>query len=178
MNINQMEKNICDTVKEWQMKLGYQEEAMSLYYPMASLEDLLEVSVRNEEEMQARLEEFNAVTEVRLGRLDISHDKDRFCLKLSKEGIRYIHESWEESAFLKAFLKVVTEDGCSLAQIRETFAAFGSDVVEVHQEEEEGMEHLFYFASGKPDEYVYCIHLDEFGATYHRFTRKDYEKLQ
>lgn len=178
MNISRLEKNICDTVKEWQQKLGYQEEAMGLYYPSESLADLLEVPAGTKAEMMSHLEEFRDRTKERLGVLELTHDGERFCLKIPKEGVRYIHEKWQESAFLQAFLKVITKKGCGLSDIRELFESFGDNMVEEHEEEAEGMEYIFYFASGEPDEYVYCIHMDDFGATYHRFTRKDYEKMK
>ena len=46
------------------------------------------------------------------------------------------------------------------------------------------MGRVFYFKgsdntpeSSKIDRYVYCVELDDFGMTYHRFTWHDYEKL-
>ena len=33
------------------------------------------------------------------------------------------------------------------------------------------------FVNDTIDKYVYCVEWDEFGTTYHRFTKKDYENL-
>jgi len=38
-----LEKHMIDTVKEWQMKIGYQEGSMNLYYPADALAELLEI---------------------------------------------------------------------------------------------------------------------------------------
>ena len=37
-----LEQNLYDTVREWQLKLGYQREEMRLYYPEESLLELLD----------------------------------------------------------------------------------------------------------------------------------------
>lgn len=177
MNIGRLEKNLCDTVKEWQVKLGYQEEAMGLYYPMESLMDLLETKDENLEYISDSLRAFAGEAEERLGKIEISHRDGRFCLKIPAEGTRYIHEHWEESEFLKSFLEVMSHSRCTIDDIRKVFFSFAQDVVEERMAGEEN-EYIFYFAQAVPDEYVYCIHLDEFGAAYHRFTRSDYEKLK
>ena len=36
-----LKKNICDNIKECEIKIGYREEDMNLYYPQASLLELL-----------------------------------------------------------------------------------------------------------------------------------------
>ena len=46
MNCEPLKKHIIDTVKEWQMKIGYRAESMKLYYPAASLAELLEPKKR------------------------------------------------------------------------------------------------------------------------------------
>ena len=35
MGIKELEKYICDTIKEWQLKIGDQKEAAGFYYPEA-----------------------------------------------------------------------------------------------------------------------------------------------
>lgn len=37
MNCEPLKKHIIDTVKEWQMKIGYRAESMKLYYPAGFL---------------------------------------------------------------------------------------------------------------------------------------------
>ena len=36
---------------------------------------------------------------------------------------------------------------------------------------------VLYFENEKADAYMYCIDENEFGITYHRFTREDYEGI-
>lgn len=43
MHTEQLERHIIDTIKEWQMKIGYKEENMRLYYPDVSLIGMLEL---------------------------------------------------------------------------------------------------------------------------------------
>ena len=35
-------------------------------------------------------------------------------------------------------------------------------------------QYLIYFEDGEPDEFYYCLDDDDFGVTYHRFTKEDY----
>ena len=41
MNFSRLEQNICDVIKEEQIKLGYQSETIRLYYPLGSLNNFL-----------------------------------------------------------------------------------------------------------------------------------------
>lgn len=43
--------------------------------------------------------------------------------------------------------------------------------------EEHEMGHVFSFSDPSVDEYCYCVEENEFGLTYHRFSREDYEAL-
>ncbi len=46
MNYALLEKVICETIKEEQIKLGYEKETIRLYYPMGSLANILEEEIR------------------------------------------------------------------------------------------------------------------------------------
>ena len=37
MNTEKLTQNMIDTIKEWQIKIGYQKESIGLYYPADSL---------------------------------------------------------------------------------------------------------------------------------------------
>ena len=51
MNREKLLKNMTDQVKEAQLKLGYAPETVRLYYPVASLNEILGTSARNAQEM-------------------------------------------------------------------------------------------------------------------------------
>ncbi len=50
----------------------------------------------------------------------------------------------------------------------------------LHQENmvHDGLGSVFYFEKDSTERYVYCVEDDDFGLTYHRFTRKEYEDLK
>lgn len=65
-------------------------------------------------------------------------------------------------------------------QVRKVFEDYaaehqGTCVEEDH--ESEGLGLVFYYTSEETDPYVYCMEQDDFGITYHRFSRPDYNKL-
>ena len=56
MGRERLEKNLADQMKEAQLKLGYEEETMRLYYPVASLNLLLGTDCEKAGEMKETLE--------------------------------------------------------------------------------------------------------------------------
>lgn len=181
-----LERHICDTIKEWQIKIGYQHEPMKLYYPDVSLIASLELDPRTtEKELYKALGAFAQAVEERLGHLHFSNEKDRFCIEVPAEGCAYIDQKFPDPAFLRDFLQVITGKGNTLSEVRTCFQSYAKkhqlSCTELDQRAL-GLGHVFYFTTpdggeDASDPYVYCIEEDDFGLTYHRFSRVDYEKL-
>lgn len=178
MYYNELEENICDTIKEWQTKLGYREETMQLYYQAETIAVLLgEEPAIHSRDLLRKLQGFSACVQERLGNCGISYEGHRFCIEVPPTGVRYVAEHVRDSQFLKDFLRVVADASCGLENIRRIFASYCEDYVE-EDREAEGLGRVFYFPDEKIDKYIYCVEFDEFGTEYHRFTRKDYELLK
>ena len=62
-----LEKNICDTLKEWELKIGYGKEPVELYYPQESLCSLLGVPEKETNLLEQSLELFSKKVQERLG---------------------------------------------------------------------------------------------------------------
>lgn len=174
MNYANLEKHICDTIKEGQIKIGYSEEVVRLYYPIESIAELLEIDTPSIIEMTEVLANFCQICEKRLGKIIISNKEERFCFMIPNEGTKYIHEIYKDNPFLRQFISQITRPGCKLEEIIAVFHGYSDDV---YSEEHDELGHVIYFKDETIDEYVYCLKFDEFGATYHRFTKRDYEKL-
>ena len=181
MGTEKLRQHIYDTVKEWQLKIGVQNERLRLYYPASSLKSLLrlgqDVSRRHLDEA---LLEFFREMEPQLGDAVFSCRGERYCIEIPAEGCAYIAEKIPEPEFLKRFLSVMTAGDSSLEQIRRCFRDFaGSHGLRFWEEDRktDGMGHVFYFENNDLEPYVYCVEDDDFGLTYHRFTREDYEEL-
>ena len=76
MNYQNLEQNIIDVIKEEQAKLGYRLEEIRLYYPLSSVNHLLNTTGSAEETLQ-RLADFGAFTADRLGVVTASCRKER-----------------------------------------------------------------------------------------------------
>lgn len=174
MNYDRLEKNICDTVKEGQIKIGYSEDPVRLYYPIESISEILGTDVADEKVMTDILLDFSRICSIRLGSVDISNKGARFCFMIPIEGVKYIYEVYKDNPFLRLFIKTITMPGCKSDDILNVFSSFSKDFYFEHDEE---LGDIIYFNDETIDEYVYCLKFDEFGATYHRFTRLDYQKL-
>ncbi len=167
-----LEKNIIDTIKESQIKIGYTYNAVGLYYPLDSLNNMLGTAY-NVEEMTAALESFDSE---KLGKLTVSYTEERFGIKVSADGVKYIHENVEASPFLTEFITAIAEHHSTIEQIADIFRKY-SDKVVFKEISDDEFDYLVYFEDGVPDDYRYCLR-DEMGhIIYHRFTPKDYENF-
>ncbi len=188
MDTKGLEKHVIDTIKEWQIKIGYMPGSMKLYYPAESLADLL--GLTEGEDLDAALLQFAEAVLPYMGRVSMSHEEetregeshsgDRYCLDISAKGCAYVAEEAEEPEFLKRFLRVVTAPRADMGQVRACFAGFAKEKG-VAWAEAEGVDEdggrVFYFKDYPADPYVYCVECNEFGVTYHRFTRREYKRL-
>ncbi|WP_104805349.1 DUF3877 family protein [Blautia marasmi] len=169
-----LKKNIFDNIKECEIKIGYREEDMNLYYPKESLQELL---LTAEENLSQAIAAFCESAGQELGGLTIkeTEEKGRYCVHVPSEGVRYVHENVNDSPFLKAFLEEIFNPGNTVDDIVNIFKRFSQDVaVEKIHEHEWGIS----FRNPEIDPYVYYLEQDEFGLQYHRFTKKAYDALK
>ncbi|MEY8390091.1 DUF3877 family protein [Lachnospiraceae bacterium 45-W7] len=172
-NWQALEKNICDTLKEWELKIGYSKESAALYYPAESLCALLGLPKGQEERLKEALTSFCKKVRARLGEVRITFNQERYCIHVSEAGSRYVKDHIQASPFLVKFIEEIRRPGSSLASVEQVFGNFSSRVVKRQEEDA----YIFYFQDAEVDEYVYCVKEDAFGLEYHRFTREDYRSL-
>ena len=170
-----LEKHIVDTMKEWQIKIGSFDSNIRLYYPKVSLcRHLgLEDTIENEK-LREKVEQY--LLEIQyLGAVNVSKDGDRYCIMIDKSGCDYVEKNIEEPEFLVGFLNVLKKQ--KMQDVINYFAEYAlKNNTELKMEKEEhGV--VLYFENEKADAYMYCIDENEFGITYHRFTREDYEGM-
>lgn len=169
-----LKRNICDSVKECEIKLGYREEAISLYYPESALLELLPASAEN---LADRLQAFCTDVSSELGEVVITETKEkgRYCVTVPVEGVAYVHSHIEASPFLVAFLQEIHRPGNTREAIIALFRQFSENVIVEKMEEREW---AVYFENPSVDAYVYYIEEDDFGLQYHRFTREAFEDVK
>ena len=174
MDFSRLEKNICDVVKEEQIKLGYRREAIRLYYPLPSLNHYLGTNYEIPS-MQAALGEFCAHEENRMGRIEVSNQGERFCFYLLPEVSEYVKTHTPEQGFLYDLIQAVADHPTSMKRVLDQFHRY-SENVHVEKVSNGEFDYLVYFEGGEPDDFLYCL-TDEGGGhvIYHRYTREDYE---
>lgn len=106
MTAKLLEKHITDTIREWQVKIGYEGGTMKLYYPAESLRRSL--SLDETEDLDAALAAFCKEVQPRLGILAISAVKDRYCVEIPEEGCSYIEREIPVPELLQNLLQVIT----------------------------------------------------------------------
>jgi len=175
MDYSRLEENIVEILKEEQVKLGYASEKVRLYYPLQSLNRFLGTDY-SAGEMQAELEWFAKAAEDRLGRMEISHVKERFCLLLPPKASDFVHEHMEDTEFICDLVRAVSKHGATLQEVLDQFYKH-SDQVHVEKMTNGEFDYLVYFEDGKPDRFRYCLTDEGCHVMYHRFTEEDYGDL-
>lgn len=169
-----LKRNIYDNIKECEIKIGYREEDMNLYYPQ---ESLLELLPADKENLSEEIAAFCMAAEQELGKMTIkeTEEKGRYCIHIPSAGVRFVHENVEDSPFLKAFLSEIFRPGNTVDDILKIFKSFSQNInMEKIDEHEWGIS----FQDSKIDPYVYYLEQDAFGLQYHRFTKKAYDALK
>lgn len=176
MDFEALEQNLADVIQEIQIKLGYAETPVGLYYPLESLNRLLQTNL-NTEQMQRVLVDFSGQAAERYGKISCTHEGDRFCLTVPAEGVAYVRSRFGENPFLREFIRQTERHDCKIQEICQVFARFSDRVVcrEISGGE---FDYLIYFEDGIPDDYRYCIKFEGRHVIYHRFTSGDYAAMQ
>ncbi|MBQ4530817.1 MAG: DUF3877 family protein [Lachnospiraceae bacterium] len=173
LDFESLKKNLFDVIKESQIKLGYAKTSIGFYYPLESLNRLLNSDL-DEAGMSQVLKEFAAFSEKELGKILISCKNTRFCIRIPEEGVEYVHDKVTDTGFLEVFIEKIGHCNLSLDGILEVFYQYSNHVT-CKKIESEDFNYVVYFEDGEPDDYRYCIKFEGGCAIYHRFTPKDYE---
>lgn len=175
MNYKRLEKNIIDNIKEAQIKLGFDNRPMSLNYAESSLKNLL-----GTDDVESALEDFSVSVADRLGEITFRKIKIGFCVTVSEKGTSYVN-SLDRFEFIEEFVNTVRKHGISIDDVIAVFKKYSDNVV-IEEKHNGEFDYLIYFADGVPDDYYYCITLEEeidghIHITYHRFIKEDYEEF-
>ena len=161
-----LERNLIDNVLECEIKLGFDELPVILYYPKASLMELLFCS---EEDLVAEISKFRLQVRDSLGDIiieKVSGESDRYSVTIPSEGVRWVNANFKPSDFIKLFIETIKSPGKKFDDIKKLFEKFSEDVI---VETREDGEKAIYFADTSIDPYMYIIEENAFGLEYHRF---------
>ena len=133
MKTDKLIKNIIDQIKEAQIKLGYVKETVRLYYPLSSLNALLETNFQSAEKLVADLaDKFQNPKENQKnpskgipGKIELKFCGDRIEINISPEGVEYVHEKVKTSEFLIDMIQLFQNNHhCDLQQIQQVFQKY------------------------------------------------------
>ncbi|BBF45286.1 hypothetical protein lbkm_4048 [Lachnospiraceae bacterium KM106-2] len=173
---SQMLKNIKDAVHESQVKLGYADEVVRIYYMEPSMKHLFGIGPDENVEIHKVLREFELFCKEQEEVVQVSGDEKRFCFAVSRELVKKVHETYHDNGFLEKLVNVLQSMSCTLDDILTVFYSQSDKVI---CEKCSGMEfdYVIYFENSNIDEYKYCFTINEMHAYYHRFTDFDYQSI-
>jgi hypothetical protein len=166
------ENNIIDVIQEEQIKLGYQSETIRFYYPIESINSLLNTDF-NIDELKVVLDQFCDYVQERLGKVSHSNKETRFCILIPPEGVTYVHTQIEDNHFLRDLISVISKHNCTIDELVHVFKKYSDKVVEKDIQNGE-FDYLIYFEDEKLEAYRYCFKFVMGHAIYHRFSKQDY----
>jgi len=176
MNFEKLERNMLSVMEEQQLKLGFDGNALRLFYPLSSLNALLGTSL-DENQMAGALVEYAAYVRERLGVIEADSSEGRFSFLISPEGCAYVREHLNKDAFIARFIRLISRHGCTIDRLLLLFREYSQHVHFERMPDGSEFDYLVYFEDGKPDAFCYCLKEDMGHMTYHRFTREDYHEF-
>lgn len=172
MGFTELRNNLIDIIREEQAKLGFREEKIRLYYPLSSLNHLLEAH-DDADTMNARLAAMPAEITDTLGDVVVTHKGDRFCFNIPEKGSVYVHENTPDNDFIKALVDLLAGHGATLDDVLALFMSYSPDIICEPVDNGE-FDVLYRFPGNFGDPYFYCFKDEGCHIIYHRFLPADY----
>lgn len=173
MNPSKLEQNLSGVIAEMVLKLGLTGVPLSLNYPCASLGRMLGVEA-DPQALKPALEAFFAARAGLYGAVHVEPHEDGFCLAIPAEGVARVVAQAPAAAFLRDLIHTAQTPGATADDLLAAFRRH-SDRVHVEPVDNDEFDLLVYFEDGVPDDFCYCIDQHDGFASYHRFSREDYE---
>lgn len=171
--MNTLEQNLSGVIAEMVLKLGLTGVPLSLNYPCASLGRMLGVA-DDPQALQPALDAFFAARKDLFGAAEAVPHEDGFCLAIPAEGVARVMSQAPAAAFLRDLIQTAQTPGATADDLLAAFRRH-SDRVHVEPVDNDEFDLLVYFEDGVPDDFRYCIDQHDGFASYHRFSREDYE---
>ncbi|HIS42248.1 MAG TPA: DUF3877 family protein [Candidatus Limiplasma pullicola] len=171
--MNTLEQNLSGVIAEMALKLGLTGVPLSLNYPCASLGRMLGVA-DDPQALQPALDAFFAARKDLFGAAEAVPHEDGFCLTIPAEGVARVMSQAPAAAFLRDLIQTAQTPGATADDLLAAFRRH-SDRVHVEPVDNDEFDLLVYFEDGVPDDFRYCIDQHDGFASYHRFSREDYE---
>lgn len=176
MGFERLERNIIEVIKEFQIKIGYENNPMSLNYPLSSLCGLAGKKC-TVAEMTALMKDFSAYAEPRLGDIGISERDGIFTLVISEKGTAYVNSLISEKEFIYELINTVRCHDSKMEDVLGVFHRHSHNVLVTKMEDNGEFDYKVCFEDGVPDEFIYCLTDEGCHISYHRFTKEDFESL-
>lgn len=171
--MNPLQQNLSGVIVEMALKLGLTRAPLSLNYPRASLGRMLGVN-DEPQTLKPALDAFFASHAELFGPVRAEPHEDGYCLTFPAEGVARVVAQAPVADFLRDLIRAAQTPGATADDL---LAAFRRHSSRVHVESVSNGEFnlLVYFEDGVPDDFRYCIDQHDGFASYHRFSREDYE---
>lgn len=174
MNFSKLENNIFYVIKEQEIKLGYIKADTRLFYPLKSLNFLLETNL-NLDTVILKLNSYFNKNNIYRG-ITASQSNEKIRLDIPSNIVEYIHNLEAVSSnFLNEFTALIQKENISFIEIFKLFNKYSSTIIK--KIDSKDFDYIVYFKNQKPDDFIYCFKQESKYISYHRFTKNDFNEL-
>ena len=171
--LDALAQNLTGVIVEMALKMGLSRAPLSLNYPCASLARMLGAPA-GPQAVKAALDAFFAARTSLFGAVQVEAHEDGFCLTIPAEGVARVVSQAPAAAFLRDLIHTAQLPGTTAEDLLAAFRRHSSHV-HVEPVDNDEFDWLVYFEDGVPDDFRYCIDTHDGFASYHRFSKEDYE---
>ena len=177
MNYSALERNVIEVMEEQQAKLGFDGNAVYLFYPVDSVAAMLDVPAQ-EETLTEALKGFCGHIKDKLGEVSCIIREGRVTFVVSAQGGEYVKGRLNDRSFIVRLIAMVSSHAASADGVIALFREYSDKVCVRKMPENEEFDYLVYFEDGEPDAFLYCLKEEMGHVTYHRFTKADFEAFR
>lgn len=178
MRTDKLITNITDQIKEAQLKLGFAREMIRLYFPLDSMNAILETEFHDTQELKKALNEDPAFVSSPLKQTAEKGKGNRIEIRVPDEGVEYVHRMIPDPEFLKTIIRLFETNHClTIEEISGCFESFNAGYRCEKMDPDTDFDYAVYFPDKDPDGYYYCIKMEMGHTIYHRFMEEDFRML-
>lgn len=175
--LDKLYNDIVDQVKEAQLKLGYEYEAMRLYYMISSVNYLMDENYTDIKSAHRIINDMKKM-DARFSDIEFEISNKRLVVLISPDTGRYIHENVNDNAFLKdLILYMKKHHHASFEDVCKIFRKYDENYVCERMEDNIDFDYVLHFQDEGIDNHYYCVKVENGHLIYHRFIKSDYEDL-
>ena len=175
--MNKLEQTLIEIIQEQQLKLGYMEETIRLYFPITSIEYLLDLDGEPDKNLiNETLTKERKSIEGNFGPIRFKSETNRYALIIPPKGSTYVYESIPKNVFLEGLIQLFNSHEVDIEKVKSLFNQFDPNYI-CEKSDDPEFNYIISFKNKDIDRYFYLLKLEEGHSSYHRYNEHDMQGI-